>query len=591
MLNTILPPVRLLFPLPLLIIGATGIATPWLVLAAVMLAFAPMLFPETLLGRPPGTFFFTGALTLFALGALGGVLVSYRVVESLPIFFTILGSISLMFVIANPTVSPRHIAAGVVAVGAIFALYFVTQYAHFQYPLEQGFVAHIARRVSAIFPAFVIFTPHPNAAATFLEGTFFLTLALVQTEKKHRRLWRGVLVLVLYGLFISDSRGAAVGIAAGLGLWAILRAPKTWRPPLAMAGGVMLGGGVGMLALTFIIGDSPLTRLVARAVRGFGGRYILYRNSIELLRDYPFTGAGLGNTFAMVYSRYQLLIDVPFLYYAHNLPLAVWLGQGLLGIIGLGWLVVAFYRLIWRVERYPARIPHRTLFRGSWLGVTATLIHGLFDAAQFSPDHWTMPLLFALLGLSVVLARRALRVQPLPSAQKKPLPLRTRVVGAVIILVTMIAFAPKISAQWRTNVGALYQTYGELAPNDKRMPRVIAMERARRAFESVLVQQPENPVANRRLGMMALDAEDFSQARAYLETAYRHEPHNQPTLKALGYACLWTGDFNRAAEMFQQVDFRSRLVDELHYYRHYWGSRNRDDLSAAAEKMAAELRY
>ena len=590
MLNTILPPARLFFPLPLLIIGAAGIATPWIVFAAVALAFAPMLFPKTLLGRPPGTFFFTGALTLFVLGALVGVLVSYRMVESLPLFFTILGSVSLMFVIASPTLSPRAIASGVVAIGAVFAVYFATQYAHFQYPLENGFIAHIARRVSAGFPALVIFTPHPNAAATFLEGTFFLTLALVQTDKKHRQWWIAVLAVVMYGLFISDSRGAWLGIALGLGLWAMLRAPKAWRPPLAMAGGVVPGGGAALLALTFIIGNSPLTRLVARAVRGFGGRYVLYRNSVQLLRDYPFTGAGLGNTFAMVYSRYQLLIDVPFLYYAHNMPLAVWLGQGLLGIIGLGWLVIAFYRLIWRVERYPALIPHRTLFRGSWLGVTATLAHGLFDAAQFSPDHWTMPLLFALLGLSLVLARRALRVQPHPSTAKKPLSVRRLVVAAVIISVTLIAFTPNIESQWRANVGALYQTYGELSPNDRRMPRAVAMERARRAFESVLVQQPENPVANRRLGMMALDAGDFSLARAYLETAYRHEPHNQPTLKALGYAYLWTGDATRAAELFQQVDFRSRLVDELHYYQHYWESRNRADLSAAAEKMAEVLR-
>ncbi len=591
MLNTMLPPARLLFPLPLLIIGAMGIATPWVAFIAIILAFAPMLFPRTLLGRPPGTFFFTGALTLFVLGALVGVVVSYSVVESLPLFFTILGSVSLMFVIANPTVSPRNIAVGVVAAGAIFAVYFATQYAHFQYPLENGFIAHIARRISAIFPPLVIFTPHPNAAATFLEGTFFLTLALVQTEKKHRRLWWSVLALVLYGLLISDSRGAALGIALGLGLWAMLRAPKTWRPPLAMAGGMIFGVGAGVLALTFFIGNSPLTRLVARIVHGFGGRYILYRNSIELLRDYPFTGAGLGNAFAMVYSRYQLLIDVPFLYYAHNLPLAVWLGQGFLGIVGLGWLVVRFYRLIWRVERYPAHIPHRTLFRGSWLGVTATFTHGLFDAAQFSPDHWTMPLLFVLLGLSLVQARRALRVQPSPSTEKKSLPVRRLAVAAVILSVTAIAFAPRISAQWRANVGALYQTYGELAPNDKRMPRVVAMERARRVFESVLAQQPENSVVNRRLGMMALDTGNFQLARAYLETAYRHERHNQPTLKALGYAYLWTGDFSRAAEMFRQVDFRSRLVDEMHYYRQYWKTRNREDLSAAAAEMEKTLRY
>ncbi len=582
---------RLFFPLPLLIVGATGVTSPWLVMLTVVLAVAPMVFPKMLLGRPPGAFYFTGALTLFVIGALVGVMVSFDPLESLPLLLTILGSVSLMYVVANPIVSPRTITVGVTLLGAAFALYFATQYAHFQYPLERGTIARIARSVSSLFPAMVFLVPHPNAAATFLEGTFFLAIALAQSSKSRQRwFWWGVVGVVVYGLFISDSRGAALGVLLGVALWTMLQVPKTWRPPLAMLGGIILGVVGSALALTFFAGNSVVSPLVARAIHGFGGRYTLYRNSIELLHDYLFTGLGLGNAFAMVYSRYQLLIDVPFLYYAHNLPLAVWLGQGLLGIIGLGWLVVAFFRLVWKVERYAPHIPHRTLFRGSWLGVTATLTHGLFDAAQFSPDHWTMPLLFALLGLTIVLARRALRTMPKTEVGTKT-PDRKWVLAALIAaLVVMIAFSPKIMAQWRANVGSLYQTYAELAPDDRRLPRVIAQKRARQIFETVLQTQPENAVANRRLGMMALDAEKFELAVAYLQKAYRYEPHNQPTLKALGYAYLWTGHPVRAAELFRQVEFRSRLVDELHYYQHYWATQNRDDLSALAAQMAKQLR-
>ena len=91
--------------------------------------------------------------------------------------------------------------------------------------------------------------------------------------------------------------------------------------------------------------------------------------------------------------------------------------------------------------------------------------------------------------------------------------------------------------------------------------------------------------------MMALDAGEFLLARGYLEKAYRHEPYNQPTLKALGYAYLWTGDFQHAQEMFRQVEFRSRLLDELRYYSQYWASRHQDELAAAAGQMVKRLRH
>lgn len=582
---------RLLFPVPLLFVAVNRITSPLVVAIVVAVALLPIIFPGKMLGRKPGTFYFSGALILFVIGAVIGVLVSYNPLESLPLFLTILGSISLMFVVANPTLSPSVITKTVVVAGLLFALYFTTQYAHFSYPLENGRVATIARAISSIFPAFVIFTPHPNAAATFLEGIFFLTLGLIHFEQKRGQLWVLVLIPVAYGLFISDSRGAALGISLGLGLWAFLHAPSAWRPPLAMIGGSLLGAIGAALLSTFFVRNSVVSPVVAWAIHGFGGRYALYRNSIELLRDYLFTGAGLGNAFAMVYSRYQLLIDVPFLYYAHNLPLAVWLGQGLLGIIGLVWLVVRFVGLVWKVERYVPHNPHRRLFRAAWLGVTATLTHGLFDAAQYSPDYWTMPLLFVLLGLTVVLARRALRLLPDGTSGENDIDIRWKLAAGAAILMLAIAFSPKIVSQWQVNIGALYQTVGELAPDDRRLPRVIALARAKQIFEAVLSIQPENSVANRRLGMMALDAGEFSLARGYLETAYRHEPYNQPTLKALGYAYLWTGDFQHAQEMFRQVEFRSRLLDELRYYSQYWASRHQDEFAAAAGQMVKRLRH
>jgi hypothetical protein len=51
-------------------------------------------------------------------------------------------------------------------------------------------------------------------------------------------------------------------------------------------------------------------------------RLDLYRHSLSLVQDFPFTGIGLGDQFAMVLSRHALLIQVPFLTYPHNTSLS-----------------------------------------------------------------------------------------------------------------------------------------------------------------------------------------------------------------------------------------------------------------------------
>ncbi len=579
---------RLLFPVPLLLVGASGATDPLLAGVSLALALLPFVLPKIALGRAPGRIFIGGGLTLFVLGAVIGVGVSYNPVESLPLFFTILGSVSLLFVVANATVSSRTIAEAGALVGVLFALYFATQYAHFNYPLESGFPPRVGRWVGNLFPQWAIFVPHPNAAATFLEGAFFLILGLIFTADRHRRIfWGMALVPVGYGLFITFSRGAWLGIALALAMWLVFRLPKRWQPPVVAVMGMGIGALGGIIGLSLLTRSVRLSPLVGRLVNGIGGRYELYRNSLELLRDYPLTGVGLGDVFAPVYSRYQLLIDVPFLYYAHNLPLAVWLGQGILGVLGLVWLLVQFYRMVWLVERLPARIHHQPLFRAAWLGATASLLHGLLDSAQFSPDRWTMPMLFLLWGLTIVLARRALRRQAHHPPKLLPVRWRWAIVGVVALV--LVALSPKIAVLWRVNVGALYQTRAELAPERGALPGVAARARAESAFDAALAAQPENPVANRRLGMMMLDAGDFAAAADFLQTAYRAEPHNQPTLKALGYAYLWTGQSDAAEILLRQVDFRSRLVDELGYYEWWWGTQNRPDLSRAATEMRARL--
>jgi len=416
---------------------------------------------------------------------------------------------------------------------------------------------------------------------------------LVWQARGHRRLgWALTAVIIAYGLLISGSRGAWSGLVVAIGIWLLLRFPKQ-APQLASLG---LGLMVCLFITLYVIFRSGLNiSLLDSILDASSSRLILYRNSLALWGDYPFTGIGLGDTFTMLYSRYQLLINVPYLYYAHNLFLSVGLGQGILGLIALIWLLIDFYRFVIRVEGIGLNSPSLSIFRAAWLGTTTSLVHGLIDSVQFSGDYWTMPMLFALAGLTIALGRPALAqseaAQEVNKASKKQNHLWRKGLVAIAIglAITIAIFWQAIVGAWYANMGAIYQAEADLSPQVDDEARKLITARSVAYFERALDLDPSQPVANRRLGMIALEREDFETATTHLERAFAQEPRNQATLKALGYAYLWTGQLDSAEELFQQVDFQSRLVGELRYWHRWWETRDRPKLSTYAAQMAQRL--
>jgi Flp pilus assembly protein TadD len=108
-------------------------------------------------------------------------------------------------------------------------------------------------------------------------------------------------------------------------------------------------------------------------------------------------------------------------------------------------------------------------------------------------------------------------------------------------------------------------------------------------YERALRLNPSQSVANRRLGMIALEQRNFEAAVAYLQQAYPHEPHNQATLKALGLASLWAGRLSSAEELLRQLDSQSELIEELNVWTWWWMTQSREDLSAHAAEMVQRL--
>jgi tetratricopeptide (TPR) repeat protein len=360
---------------------------------------------------------------------------------------------------------------------------------------------------------------------------------------------------------------------------------------LIVGGGLLMGVGFVSIRIISLLTSGRPVPLVGVALETGASRLILYRNSLNLWGDYFLTGMGLGDVFAMIYSRYQLLIRVPFLTYTHNLYLTVALGLGLLGLIALIWLVVSFYSFVIRLE-LSGHLSKRSLpiFRAAWLGVTVIFLHGLTDASQFSAPGWTMPMLFALLGLTLLAGRAAVRqTEPSePGGRVQPVAVILAIFAIGLIVAGILFWRPLLSI-WYANLGAVYQTRSDLSPQMDDFEREVASDQAIAYFAKAMDLEPNQAVANRRFGLMALDKQVFDVAVAYLERAYRQEPHNQATLKGLGLAYLWTGQLDRAGNLLGQIDDQEEIIEELGTWQWWWGTQERDDLSQNAAEMQWRL--
>lgn len=584
-----LPKTSLLWPLPLIFAGILGLLHPVIIGAAVILALIPLIFISKRSIRLTGV---GVPLILFAVSAVLGLWVSYDPALSWPFVVTLMGSLILFFIVANFENSIEFGAKGLVIASTLLAIYFVSQYAHFNYPYEMGRLARLARKTSVWTPDLVFFTPHPNAVAGFVSSTLLLNLALIWRARGMlgRVRWSVVALILGYALLITDSRGAWFGLAIATAVWAFLYFSQRAQHVLGLGVGLIIGMLLGAYVFIHFAPHNLHVPFYGSLRSTANSRLTLYHNSLNLLWDYPFTGIGPGDTFAMVYSRYQLLINVPYLEYAHNLFLAVGLGQGLLGLLALLWLMISFYRFVFRVERVKDAAVNSPIFRATWLGVTAIFLHGLTDAVRFSEARWTMPGLFVLLGIAVAAGGPVLKTNrrsPLssPAFSKWAAPAVTTL---VLLLLCAIYWRPLASA-WYANLGAVYQTKAELSPTLADDGRRQRLRQARLYFEQALALNPKNSTAHRRLGMMALDQADFETAVAQLEQAYQQEPDNQATLKALGYAYLWSGQLEPAMRLLRRVNFRSRLLDELKYWRWQWGQQQREPLAARADEMLRRL--
>jgi O-antigen ligase/Tfp pilus assembly protein PilF len=477
----------------------------------------------------------------------------------------------------------RAVATFIVCTSVLLSLYFVTQYAHLGYPGRGGAIGRLSAFIGKIVPPAVIWVPTDNGVATFLEGGLFLAVALVLTAKRWP--WRiggaGGAGLIALALLMSTSRGAWLAVLVASALWSALH----WRPArVVVLVGAILALGLAICVIArrdiMVLDDIPIVNRTLAPLFIRPDRLHVYRNSIYLIQDFPLTGIGLGEQFAMVLSKYALLIQAPFLTYSHNLYLEVWLEQGLLGGIAWLWLMAALYQ----AARTAAKPGTDLLYQSTWLGLTATFVHGVSDARQYV-DLWCWFPFFGLLGLNgAILLRRASAMRPSTPPAWRHWAFPAGVVGVFLAVVT-VSLHP-VPATWHANLGCVLQTRGDLLTPLNDAQRADLRGQATGHYRRAIQIAPYDRTAQQRLGLILVDEAQFDEAVEHLEMAWQADPDNTTTQKGLGLAYVWVGELEKARLLLQDIP---DIVQELNIWGGWRLSQQQMEQAINAYRMSLLL--
>ncbi|HEV7890997.1 MAG TPA: O-antigen ligase family protein [Pyrinomonadaceae bacterium] len=145
-------------------------------------------------------------------------------------------------------------------------------------------------------------------------------------------------------------------------------------------------------------GDEALTRLLGTVDSSdpTTGRTHFWSGTVEVIKDHPLTGAGLG-AFSAVYPRYDTANGNYRLEQAHNDYLQILSDGGIVGgLLGLAFVVWLFVAALRRIQTHDKM--RRGIALGALSGCAGVLVHSFFDFTLHTAANGLMFLLLAALA-------------------------------------------------------------------------------------------------------------------------------------------------------------------------------------------------
>ena len=346
-------------------------------------------------------------IAIFLITAGIGVWAAYQPAVALIKFWSIL-SAGLLFLLL--TQLPKHYlwwVAGILSIlGVGIGIFFFLSNNWDVQAQKFQLLSQIGSAWMRIRPNLRLAVIHPNDVAGIsglsLPFSFALTLDFRRKKSVLGTLSFGLgSVLILAAILLSASRGSwmAIGITAGLWImWEITGRLTQQKKPAHQVFFVVVLALLACVAVGYIW-SSLHGRLSEISIGRVGAtvsdqRYHVFLSDIELIKDVPFTGAGL-DSFPGLYSNYILVNPNYILGYGHNIFLDAALQQGILG--GLMLFIIYIGSILWLIFQ-PAPPGYSILRMAIVSSLTIIIFHGLVDNIVYRTFY--TPLLFIVPGMA-----------------------------------------------------------------------------------------------------------------------------------------------------------------------------------------------
>lgn len=218
------------------------------------------------------------------------------------------------------------------------------------------------------------FFDNPNTFAQVLILLLPLVLALMLSSKTllGKAAAAGIFAIGVVALGMTYSRASWVGIACCMVVMVFL-----WKPSLIPAFIILCCLAVPLLPETIWNRILTITNMNDSST---SSRFPLYEAALNVIKERPVTGAGLGTAatqkFIKDYNLYRG--SAPFVH-SHNFYLEVWIEAGLLGIVGF------VSSMLWNIKKAAHAVRHcgpsaaRTITCAAASAMCGTMVCGLAD--------------------------------------------------------------------------------------------------------------------------------------------------------------------------------------------------------------------
>ena len=185
----------------------------------------------------------------------------------------------------------------------------------------------------------------------------------------------GVILMIL-GLLFSASRMGILSLLLSLTVVALFfrnpeRGQRLSKTPIFILGLALLWGALIGL-------DAVISRFFTVS-EGFKNRWEIWDNTLQIIKDFPLLGSGLG-TFTQVFPSYRSFHIEGLVTHAENdfLQLA-----SEAGLIGMGLLIIAFLFLFYKtfsgIRKLSPEDPRKYIGIGGLVGILALLVHSMVE--------------------------------------------------------------------------------------------------------------------------------------------------------------------------------------------------------------------